>query len=291
MLRRVLATLAGLLLWAGSHAQSGSFEQGLLWEISRPGIAPSHLFGTMHIADPRVLTLTPAVEKAFMDAHTFVLELYPDEAATLRFSQASLLEGQERLSQLVPPATFDLLVRHLAEHGIKREVADRLKPWAATQISAEHRGTRGDSLDVALYLRARVANKRIEELNSIDELIAIFDSLPRDTQIALLQRALEHHAIHGDELEESIGAYLRGDLSALDALAWRDGGGRAGEPSHYARFEKRLIQDRSILMAQRLQPHLQRGKAFVAIGALHLYGNRGILKLLQDEGWTVLPLR
>lgn len=291
MLRRVFAALAGLLLWAGSHAQTGSFEQGLLWEISRPGIAPSHMFGTMHIADPRVLTLAPAVENAFADARTFVLELYPDEAATLSFSEASLLEGQERLSQLVPPATFDLLVRHLAEHGIKREVADRLKPWAAMQISAEHQGTRGDSLDVALYMRARVTNKRIEELNSIDELIAIFDSLPRDTQIALLQRAIERHALHRDELEGGIGAYLRGDLSALDALAWRDGGGRAGEPSHYARFAKRLIHDRNILMVQRLQPHLRRGKAFAVVGALHLYGDRGMLKLLQDEGWTVRPLR
>lgn len=291
MLRRILAFVAGLLLWTAAAAQGGAFERGLLWEISRPGVAPSYLFGTMHVADPRVLALPPEVETAFTAARTFVLELYPDEAVARRFADASLLEGEERLSGLLPAATFDLLAGRLAQRGLARNVVDRLKPWAALLISTEHAGGNGESLDISLYVRARFANMRVEELDSVDEQIAVFDALPRDTQLALLQRALERHAVLHEDLEEGIHAYLRGDLAALDALAWRNGSGDGGPAGHYARFEKKIIHDRSVVMAHRLQMHLRRGATFAAVGALHLYGELGMLRLLQDEGWDVRPLR
>lgn len=290
MLRRLIALLAGLMLGAGAMAESGRFAQGLLWEISRPGVAANYLFGTMHVADPRVLALQPEVEQAFAAARTFILELYPDDAVARRFAEASVLEGGQRLSQLMPRKTFERLVGHLAGHGIAADVADRLKPWAALLISTEHRGNDGASLDITLYARARFANKRIEELDTVEEQIAVFDSLPVDTQVALLEHALEHHARLGEAMEESIVAYLRGDLAALDALAWRNGGGTHGQADHYARFEKKVIRDRSVIMAYRLEPHLRRGATFAAVGALHLYGETGLLKLLQDEGWSVRRL-
>ena len=289
MLRRFLVLLAILFVGPGAVA-SERFTQGLLWEVSRPGVDANYLFGTMHVSDPRVLALPQEVEQAFAAARTFILELYPDEAVARRFSEASLLEGGQRLSQLVPPETFQQLVAHLAENGIEAAVADRLKPWAALLISTEHRGGNGASLDITLYARARFANKRIEELDTVEEQIAVFDSLSSDTQVALLERALAHHSRLGQAMEESIGAYLRGDLARLDALAWINGGGTRGEPSHYAQFEKKVIQDRSVIMAYRLEPHLRRGATFAAVGALHLHGETGVLKLLQDEGWSVRRL-
>lgn len=290
MWRRLLLLLAGLMLGTGTATASDRFEQGLLWEISRPGVAANYVFGTMHVADPRVLALPPEVEQAFAAARTFILELYPDDAVAHRFSEASLLEGSQRLSQLLPHKTYEAVVEHLAEHGIGRDVAERLKPWAALLISTEHPTTEGASLDITLYTRARFANKRIEELDTVEEQIAVFDSLPLDTQVALLEHALDQHARLDEATEETIGAYLRGDLAQLDALAWRNGGGTRGEPSHYARLEKKVIQDRSVVMAYRLEPHLRRGATFAAVGAVHLYGETGLLKLLQDVGWSVRRL-
>lgn len=290
MWRRIAFLIAALLLGASAAAENARFTQGLLWEVSRPGVAPNYLFGTMHVSDPRVLALPADVERAFAGARTFILELYPDEAVARRFYEASLLDGKQRLSQLVPRRTFQLVAEHLAEHGVARDAADRLKPWAALLISTEHPSTDGASLDITLYARARMANKRIEELDTVEEQIAVFDSLPLETQVALLERALANHAQLGDAVEESIGAYLRGDLAELDALAWRNGGGTRGQPSHYAHFEKKVIRDRSVVMAYRLEPHLRRGAVFAAVGALHLYGEAGLLKLLQDGGWSVRRL-
>ena len=48
---------------------------------------------------------------------------------------------------------------------------------------------------------------------------------------------------------------------------------------------KRVLYDRSVVMAYRMQRELRRGNAFVAVGALHLHGSRGVLALLEEDGY------
>jgi hypothetical protein len=43
-------------------------------------------------------------------------------------------------------------------------------------------------------------------------------------------------------------------------------------------------------MVERLRPRLAEGGAFVAVGALHLPGEEGILRLLERQGYRVTRL-
>lgn len=287
----LLRPLLTLVMWCAVAAHATPFERGVLWEVSRPGVAPSFLFGTMHASDPRLLQLPPAVDAAFSRARTFILELYPDEAVSRRFSEATGLEGGERLSNIVSPALFEQLAERLAPRGLTRDQVDQLKPWAAMLLVSELAGDGNESLDIALFVRARFANKRVEELDSVEEQIAVFDDLPRATQVALLDTALARHDALREEFEHSIRAYLRGDLGELTRIAARNGNGTPARQAHYGLLEKKLIHDRSVVMAFRLQAHLRRGNVFAAVGALHLHGAKGMLQLLQDDGWTVRPAR
>jgi hypothetical protein len=106
-----------------------------------------------------------------------------------------------------------------------------------------------------------------------------------ETQVALLKHTLSHR----DELmaleDETIRAYLARDLSAI----WRLREGFIARypevAAHQAVMTKRLLYDRSVVMAYRMQRELRRGGAFVAVGALHLYGERGVIALLQEDGY------
>jgi uncharacterized protein len=56
--------------------------------------------------------------------------------------------------------------------------------------------------------------------------------------------------------------------------------------AHQAVMTKRVVHDRSVVMAFRMQRQLRRGSAFVALGALHLYGDKGVLALLEEDGYA-----
>ena len=57
------------------------------------------------------------------------------------------------------------------------------------------------------------------------------------------------------------------------------------QTAYQAALTKRVLHDRSVVMAFRMQRELRRGNAFVALGALHLYGDKGVLALLEQDGY------
>ncbi len=58
----------------------------------------------------------------------------------------------------------------------------------------------------------------------------------------------------------------------------------------YELFLKYLISDRNHIMAERAVPIIDKGNAFIAVGALHLPGKDGIIELLRTKGYRVTPL-
>ncbi len=59
--------------------------KGTLWKIEKEGLAPSWLFGTIHMTDPRVTSLTPTAQAAYDGAKTVVIETTDilDQAKTM----------------------------------------------------------------------------------------------------------------------------------------------------------------------------------------------------------------
>ena len=51
-----------------------------------------------------------------------------------------------------------------------------------------------------------------------------------------------------------------------------------------------IITDRNVNMRNRAKPLIDRGSAFIAVGALHLPGKNGLVTLFRDAGYTVTPV-
>jgi uncharacterized protein YbaP (TraB family) len=268
------------------------FDRGLLWQVWKPGIAPSYVFGTLHLPDARLLPLPPPVRAALGRSRRYILELYPDEWVAARFVEAGQLDHGERLDGLLDPPAYEALAGLLAQRRFAREQVARMKPWAALLALTSAAAPEGEvTLDNALYIDARLANMRVEELDSVEEQVAVFDDLPREAQLALLRAYIADHARLPELAEQTMRAYLARDLAGLARLG-RDFGARTpGLGRHQAMLEKKVIHDRSVVMAYRMQSYLRQGRSFVAVGALHLQGAPGLLSLLRDEyGWRVKRL-
>ena len=280
----VLAGLlaAGAPAWAARHPR---FTKGLLWRVTKKGVAPSHVFGTIHVADPRLAELPSAVRKALRGSHSLMVEFLADEYARERFLEAALLPEPHTLEEVIGPEDFQRVVRSLEPIGLKPELINRLKPWSVLLNLREPRAAEGAPLDSQLLELARARHIPCMQIEGVEEQIFTFDEFPMDAQVALLK----HSLAHGDELrvlsERTLEAYLAGDLAAI----WRlreEFAARYPEIGRYqAILTKRVVYDRSVVMAFRMQRELRRGAAFVALGALHLFGEKGVLALLEQDGY------
>jgi len=123
--------LSSLLLsafpaWA---APDERFARGLLWRVSKKDVAPSHVFGTIHVADPQLAELPPTVRRAFGGARSLMLEFMPDAYSKERFLEAALFLDHQTLEQKIGTEDFQRAVEHLQPIGLSREFVNRLKPW------------------------------------------------------------------------------------------------------------------------------------------------------------------
>jgi hypothetical protein len=260
-------------------------QRGLLWEIGRSGVPASYLFGTIHSEDPAVLVLPAAVQQAFDAAHSLVLEVLLDMDAMLYSSQAMLLGEGRQLSEITGKALFEQTSRAIRTRGIPEVVLDRMKPWAAAVTLSMPAPETGEVLDMQLYQRALQAGKPVYGLESIREQLAVFDDMPESEQLVLLRDAVENFPEIDAMHRELLAAWKQRDLDTL--LAINAAAMQAGDRELAAEFEDRLITRRNRLMAERLQPYLQEGDTFVAVGALHLPGETGLLNLLEQAGYTI----
>jgi uncharacterized protein YbaP (TraB family) len=276
----------GILLFGVSLvATADDTGRGLLWEISKPGTAPSYLFGTIHSEDPEVLALAEPVEHAFSASNTVVLEVLLDLEAMMYSSTVMLMTDGRLLSDILDEALFRQTAAVMQTRGIPELVLERMKPWAVATALAMPVAETGMVLDMALYQQALEDGKQVVGLETIEEQLDVFEGMSMNDQVALVRDSVEQFSGIEAMHETLINAWKERDLAAM--LAISEAAMETGDQRMAEEFQRRLVTDRNRRMADRMQPYLKQGKAFVAVGALHLPGEQGLLKLLEQRGYSV----
>ena len=281
----VLAFVAGAAL-AGAPSP---FVEGLLWRISKSGIPDSYAFGTIHVADPRVAISKPVAD-ALARSRTLALELI-DSVADQRVFELEQLPDGSQLKALVGDAAFAQVSTELAAQDIPQDVIARMKPWAA-MMKIARASPRGNepSIDHQLLQAARARGLKIVLLELVDEQIAAFDAVPLGTQVALLKHVLADRPALEAGVELTIRAWLRGDLAQLARLNAGSNDRFPEMSRHYQVLTRHIIRDRNVLMHHRLFMPLRAGRVFIAVGAAHLHGDKGLPALIARDGYRVTPL-
>ncbi|MGV2481848.1 UNVERIFIED_CONTAM: TraB/GumN family protein, partial [Salmonella enterica subsp. enterica serovar Weltevreden] len=82
----------------------------------------SHLYGTLHSGDPRVLARAAALRARIADARLFMPELVTD-AEAVSIYQAASVYGSDDLPRRVGRAKWPRIEKTLALHGVDPRVA------------------------------------------------------------------------------------------------------------------------------------------------------------------------
>lgn len=274
----------GLLCLTISHALAADllYGQGLLWKIEGAASRPSYLFGTIHSEDPRVLALPPAVQTAFNQADIYVMEALLDESA-LQSMGAMLFDDGHTLQQVLSPATYAKTVAGMANYGMPEAAISLMKPWAAAVTLSMPKPKTGVVLDLALLQQAQAQHKQTAGLETMAEQMAVLDNLSLPEQVTMLEDTLRQLPSLEQTFVVMHKAYLRRDLAALWKIS--DAQMAQGDKAVGKKIMEQLLDKRNRRMAERMLPYLKQGNAFIAIGALHLPGAQGVLKLLAQQGF------
>ncbi|MFQ5773997.1 MAG: TraB/GumN family protein [Kiloniellaceae bacterium] len=270
------------------------YAQGLLWQVERPGVAPNYLFGTIHITDERVLDLPPPVRAAFEAARSATFEVIMTDEVRIKMARAMVLNDGRTLESILGPELYEETVAAGRRYGIGPERLRHFKPWALATIfsipQAELARTSSGDLPLDQWLQAEAARrgKPLHALESADEQIALFNDLAEADQVALLEAAVADNAAIEAMFEEMTRLYLARDVGAIVAKMLADSGSQ--RPRILELFMLRFNEARNAVMVERMAERLNEGGAFIAIGALHLPGETGLLSLLERRGYRLTRL-
>jgi len=269
-----------------------------LWRIEGPA-GSGWLYGTMHVSEPRAVTLPAAVAAALDGSAAVYTEIEGGLRASTALLQAGNLPPTMRLPDLIPPELHRRLAGYLQERRLGMREFDGLKPWLATvmlgQLDAIELLRHGPALDEVIRLRAQEAGLRLGALETVDEQVAAIASGSAEDQVHLLDVALERleadRRAGRNRLLELYEAWLRGDESALlrmnaESLDLKD-------PAQ-KRWWDALFTARNERMAERADRALREAggqPVFFAIGTLHFLGEGSMVELLRARGWSVVRVR
>jgi uncharacterized protein YbaP (TraB family) len=293
----LLAGLAIILLGVGRPAPAVAempYGEGLLWQIDGAGPAPSYLFGTMHSADEEVTALAPPVLDAFAQADSLSLEVIMTPEAQMSLAAAMTITDGRTLDQVVGPDLFQRAVSAGRPYGFGQAQLRLFKPWAIMTLfslppSEVKRQAAGEkALDHRLQALATERGMALHGLEKVEEQISLFNDMAEADQVAMLDATIAQSDQVEQTFEKMRSAYLAQEPARIFELMQAQQTGF--DPNLVETFTARLLDKRNNRMVERMQPRLAEGGAFIAVGALHLPGENGILQQLQDRGYRLTRL-
>ena len=262
--------------------------KGLLWEISRPGLASSYLFGTMHSSDPRVTRLPNSLLQSFDRSTSFSMEIIFTGAGIVHMAEIMFFDQDQTLEQTVGKELYQKTKAAMKQAGLSTRDLNKKKPWAIIMSLGTPRKSNGTFfLDLMLQKKAILQFKPTYGLETMNEQLEVFNGLPMRDQVELLKATLKYQSQNTEQMQQLMDAYLDRDLARLAAIS--DSYQNQAGPI-YDKLMDRLLVKRNLRMMERMQPRLQQGGAFIAVGALHLPGEQGLLSLLENAGYRVRPI-
>ena len=263
--------------------------QALVYRVQLGSEAPSYLVGTMHSEDPRVTGLMSDIAPLIDRVEVVAIELVPDAITLVAIGAATLLPQDQQLSTLVGEMRFSAIREAARTAQIPVEVLDRLKPWAAAVILGMPAVESGRVLDMEIYLKALASQRRVEGLETAAEQLGVFDQMSLELQLRLLDEMVKNVDLMPTQIEDLTVAYVAGDLEQLDIAARKQ---YDQLPPDLVRwFDQELLDRRNRKMVERSERLMRAQSTLVAVGAMHLGRESGLVAGLRARGFEVERLR
>lgn len=296
--------------WISDQAAAVPYHQGILWKASK-GDASISIVGTYHFDHPLHAATVARLKSELTAADRLLVELGPEEEKQLQsamIGDPTLMMDPTgpTLPERLSPDQWAELGEAMEARGIPAVVASRMRPWYVSTLLAfspcamaqlRQGGGEAGGLDRRLIAEAKAAGVPVTAMEPWDTVIRIFSGLTGQEEIDMIVYSLPVASYADDYTATMEDAYAAGDIWAIWEFGRLDGYRNSGLPN--ADVDRMLADAENILIHERNRNWIGpltsaangaavKGKGVVAaFGALHLPGDQGVLRLLENDGWKI----
>ncbi|MCF0042187.1 TraB/GumN family protein [Dyadobacter fanqingshengii] len=263
-------------------------ENSLLWEITTPGQAkPSYLFGTIHLICPTDFLLSDSLKATLARTQQVALEIDMDDPGMMASMMKSMnMSDGNELKKLVTEQQYAKLSQFYKDSvGVALAMFEKAKPFILMgPLFNAVLSCQPQSYEMSLVELAAEQKSEVIGIETLDEQMAIFDTIPYQDQIKTIITMIDSLPQARKEFSNLVALYKSQKINDLYNLMMASNYGMDGN-------EEVMLFARNKKWVPRIKKIAAEKPTFFAVGAGHLGGDRGVISLLRKEGFKVRAIK
>ena len=265
-----------------SNAQE--LEKSLLWKISGNGLnKPSYLFGTIHLTcdtslDANTLNALEATEQLYLE-----LDM-DDKSIQMKLMKLMMMKDGAKLSTLLSPEDFKILDEFMKKNlNMSAKLFDSFKPFMiSSMLFPKMLDCKSQSVESELMKITKEQNEEIFGLEKAEDQMKVFDEISyQDQADELLKTVKDNLEKDKKEFQEMITIYQNKDIEGMLKMMSDSDNKITSENQDI------LLNDRNKKWIPIMIKIMKDKPTFFGVGAGHLAGEEGVIKLLRKKGYKV----
>jgi hypothetical protein len=279
---RYVLLLFTLFISLFSNAQE--LEKSLLWKISGNGLnKPSYLFGTIHLTcdtslDENILNALEATEQLYLE-----LDM-DDKSIQMQMMKLMMMKDGTKLSTLLSPEDFKILDEFMKKNlNMSAKLFDSFKPFMiSSMLFPKMLDCKSQSVESELMKITKEQNEEIFGLEKAEDQMKVFDEISyQDQADELLKTVKDNLEKDKKEFQEMITIYQNKDIEGMLKMMSDSDNKITSENQDI------LLNDRNKNWIPIMVKIMKDKPTFFGVGAGHLAGEEGVIKLLRKKGYKV----
>lgn len=284
MFRSLIIGLFWLLNGSVARTQTSN---SLLWEISGNGLSkPSYLYGTIHLIEQDDFFVRKEIDSVFNLCEQLAFEIKLDDPVILKTYQDWMhLPSGTTLKDFCTEEEYQVLKQYLMDSA-KTDIETILdqKPFLLTQLQiSDYITGEPASYEIYFYNESLTNNVPIFGLENLQDELALLDQIPYNEQVDMVINNIKSSVQNQKAWAELISAYKAEDIGKLYEISLE-------VTPELIKYENLFLDNRNIKWIPVIDNLIQQRSTFIAVGAAHLAGEKGVIQLLKNQGYELKKL-
>jgi hypothetical protein len=263
-------------------------NNSLLWSIEKKGQPKSYLFGTMHLIEPKYFNFSDKLKNIIISSDQIIMEI-GGEPNPLEAYELMRLDSGKITDYFTEEQFTELLNFFDSKLGVNpkafKETYLNMKPFLILQtITHAYFSENVRSYDLTIMQLAKEHHKNIIGFETMEEQLSFFCQIPSNEMAELIMSSIKNFEKEKKETLKLQKMYAKQKVKKFLPLMKK-------QSPELMTYENLFLTNRNLNWVNQIPEKISNHSSFIAVGAAHLFGEKGLIQLLKQNGYTLQPIK